>query len=110
VADVLAGGEIETVELDVVVNCTGPDTDLSRAGGPLVRSLLDGGLAAPDPLALGLHIDARSNLIRTDGAATSSLYAVGPPAKAARWEITAVPDIRVQISEVVEAVVDRTLR
>jgi uncharacterized NAD(P)/FAD-binding protein YdhS len=110
VVDVARAGAIESLEADVVINCTGPDTDLARAGGPLVRALLKRGLAAHDPLGLGIDVDEGSYVIRRDGSMCRTLFAVGPPAKAARWEITAVPDIRVQVAEVVETVIDRTDR
>ena len=36
-----------------LINGTGPATDITRAADPLLRDLLDRGLARPDPLRLG---------------------------------------------------------
>jgi uncharacterized NAD(P)/FAD-binding protein YdhS len=88
--------ELATLVTHYVVNCTGPASDYSRIDDPLVRNLLERGLARPDPLHLGLDIDDRQHLIARDGAPSERLYAAGPPTKGAAWEITAVPDLRVQ--------------
>jgi uncharacterized NAD(P)/FAD-binding protein YdhS len=106
-AEIVSGGSTRPLIVDTVINCTGPDTDIARAGGPLARSLIDQGLASMDPLGLGLDLDERFQLVGPDGIVSRSLFAVGPPCKAARWEITAVPDIRVQVVEVVESVINR---
>jgi uncharacterized NAD(P)/FAD-binding protein YdhS len=79
-----------------VINCTGPASDYRRVDDPLVRSLLAQGLIRPDPLHLGLDVDRDNRLIAGDGTPSPRLYAAGPVTKAATWEITAVPDLRVQ--------------
>lgn len=74
------------------VNCTGfaaaPD-DL-----PLAADLLRRGLAARDPLGLGLALDADFRLLDRTGQVQAGLYAIGPLARGAVWEATAVPDLR----------------
>lgn len=79
-----------------VVNCTGPNGDLSRAKDPLLRGLADAGLIRADACRLGLEVDASGRLVGRDGAASPSLMGVGPLTRGAFWEITSVPDIRVQ--------------
>lgn len=79
-----------------VVNCSGPGCDFDRIADPLVRDLLQSGLARPDPLRLGLDVSGACALRRRDGAIAPNLFAVGPATKGAFWEITAVPDIRRQ--------------
>ena len=88
--------ELAALATHYVVNCTGPASDYSRIDDPLVRNLLERGLAHPDPLHLGLEIDDRQHLIARDGTPSERLYAAGPPTKGAVWEIVAVPDLRVQ--------------
>ncbi len=91
-------GSGEPVELQVarVINCSGPGCDYERITDPLVRSLLDGGLARPDPLRLGLDVTGTCALKSASGAISRRLFAVGPATKGAFWEMTAVPDIRRQ--------------
>jgi uncharacterized NAD(P)/FAD-binding protein YdhS len=78
-----------------IFNCTGPLADISRTQDPLLRNLLDRGLAQPDELALGLSVDDRG---RTSPA--ERLWALGTLTKGRYWEIIAVPDIRTQAAEV----------
>jgi uncharacterized NAD(P)/FAD-binding protein YdhS len=115
-ADVLEGGraglvwrprgETDTwrLEADLVINCTGPSTDVERSTEPLIAALAARGLIRADPLRLGLDVDAEHRVIRADGTAQAALFAVGPITRGALWEINAVPDIRVQAAEVAAAV------
>jgi uncharacterized NAD(P)/FAD-binding protein YdhS len=79
-----------------VVNCTGPAGDLQKTGSPFLADLLAKGLARPDACRLGLDVDADCHVIGADGVANPNLLALGPMSRGAFWEITAVPDIRVQ--------------
>ncbi|HEX8382172.1 MAG TPA: FAD/NAD(P)-binding protein [Sphingomonas sp.] len=79
-----------------IVNCTGPQGDLLRSREPLLRRLLDTGAIRPDPLRLGLDVDAQSRVMGRDGAASDRLHAIGPMTRGGVWEIVAVPDIRWQ--------------
>lgn len=82
-----------------VVNCSGPGADFARATDPLLQSLLASGAARPDPLRLGLDVSPACAVRDARGVETPGLYAVGPLTKAAFWESTAVPDIRVQCEQ-----------
>lgn len=79
-----------------VINCTGPEGDVRRLRSPLVQSLLTGGLARPDPFGLGLDVTEDARLLDAQGRAQPRLYGVGPIARGALWEVSAVPDIRVE--------------
>lgn len=68
---------------------------LQASADPLVRSLLDGGLARADALGLGLDADSELAVLEPDGS-RGGLYAIGPMVRGVLWECTAVPDIRVQ--------------
>ena len=78
----------------IVVNCTGPASDITRSADPLHQSLLAGGLARPDALRLGFDVAEAGALRAADGSASACLFGVGPVCRSALWEITAVPDIR----------------
>jgi uncharacterized NAD(P)/FAD-binding protein YdhS len=83
-----------------VVNCTGPSGDLSRVAIPLIADLRRRGLVTPDALGLGLETEdcaVRDNA----GRASTWLYALGPLTRPAWWEITAVPEIAVQVDRLV---------
>ncbi|MGE4305131.1 MAG: FAD/NAD(P)-binding protein [Novosphingobium sp.] len=87
--------EAKTLQASRIVNCTGPQSDVCRTTEPLLLDLLARGLAMPDPFGLGLSVDAQSRLLDRDGNATR-FFALGPMTRGTFWEITAVPDIRVQ--------------
>ncbi|PWR20707.1 FAD/NAD(P)-binding protein [Zavarzinia compransoris] len=90
------GGAEITLAAAYVVNCTGASVDYRHLTAPLIRTLLDQGLARPDPLGLGLDVNDRLQLVGADGKARPRIFALGPPTKSMFWEITAVPDIRKQ--------------
>jgi uncharacterized NAD(P)/FAD-binding protein YdhS len=88
--------EIASVQVETIVDCTGIVKDPRSATNPVVRSLLDQGLARVDPLHIGVELDANCGIINRDGVPSRRLYAVGPLTRAAFWEIIAIPDIRNQ--------------
>lgn len=83
-----------------VVDCAGPGR-LPGAGGPLVGGLLAAGLARVGPHGLGLDIDEAGRLVGADGRAHDRLWVIGPLRRGARWETTAVPEIRAQARRLV---------
>lgn len=89
-----------------IINCTGPQGDLSRTDEPLLRSLLDDGLVRTDALRLGLDVTRDGEALDREGRPNPRLFAVGPLSRGTFWEIIAVPDIRVQV----RAVADRIAR
>jgi uncharacterized NAD(P)/FAD-binding protein YdhS len=86
-----------------VVNCTGPAPDVTRSTDPLLRTLLESGMARPDPLHLGLDVTTDGAVLDAAGVASDRLFAVGPLTKGAWWEITSVPDIRNQCQSMARA-------
>jgi uncharacterized NAD(P)/FAD-binding protein YdhS len=80
----------------VLINCTGPQADVRRAGNPLLQRAITDGVASADALALGLATDERFRVISGAGTAQRTLYALGTLARGSQWEITAVPEIREQ--------------
>ena len=101
-------GTRETREASAValVNCTGPNGDLTRVGDPLLAGLVERGLIRADACRLGLDVGADGRLIGREGAARLDLYAVGPITRGAFWEITSVPDIRVQAAQCASALLE----
>ena len=84
-----------------IVNCTGPLHATSRTANPLLRSLLDGGAASPDALDIGIAVDDRSRIAGAD-----QLWAMSSLTKGRYWEITAVPDIRVQAAQIADQIAE----
>ena len=91
---------LRTFNAGHVINCTGPGGDFARIAVPLIAELRDRKLAVPD--SLGVGVETRDCAV-IDGAgdASSWLFALGPLTRPAWWEITAVPEINLQIDRLV---------
>ncbi|RNI31061.1 FAD/NAD(P)-binding protein [Rufibacter latericius] len=84
------------LEVDLVINCTGPLCDYAKSQEPLVKNLLAQSLICPDELRLGLSAAPDGNLLTPDGVPVENLYTLGPPLKSEFYESTALREIRQQ--------------
>jgi len=82
------------LEAGALVNCTGPNYDLSALSLPLVTQLREAGLIQQDGLKLGLLVDDDYRVIDAHNEPTPGLFYVGPMLKARYWEAIAVPELR----------------
>jgi uncharacterized NAD(P)/FAD-binding protein YdhS len=101
--------QTQSLTVDRVINCTGPDYDARRSQEPLLRSLLAQGLAVADPLGLGLVTDDVGALIDVTGRAAANLHYIGPMLRASRWEVTAVAELREQAVRLAQKLTARDL-
>lgn len=92
----------ERHEFARVINCTGLPDDPRRSPNPAIRALLARGLAHVDSLAIGLDLTADNAVVRSSGEPSQRIFAVGPLARGAFWEIIAIPDIRLQCAELAD--------
>ncbi|MBW9116822.1 FAD/NAD(P)-binding protein [Rhizobium cauense] len=95
--------KIAEIGADWLINCTG----MERAGighSPLLKEMMRLNLIATDPLGLGIQVDAHSSVVTPIGKAPGRVFAVGALTAGQYWEITAVPDIRVQARAVAEGI------
>jgi uncharacterized NAD(P)/FAD-binding protein YdhS len=93
-----------SLPFDWLVNCTG----MERAGighSPLLRDMEERELIATDPLGLGVEVDQHSRILCSSGREQPGLFAIGALTAGQFWEITAVPDIRVQTQKVADDIV-----
>jgi uncharacterized NAD(P)/FAD-binding protein YdhS len=79
-----------------IFDATGPGSAL---GLPLIRRLIDRGLAMPDALEQGLEADRDGRLLP----GRRVLYGLGPVFRGRLWETTAIPEIRDQAARLAEA-------
>ena len=79
-----------------IVNCTGPQGDLTRSTDRLLSALYQRGCIRPDALRLGIEVDAQGRVVHADGTADERLHCLGPMTRGGLWEVVAVPDIRRQ--------------
>jgi len=86
------------INVDWLINCTG----VERAGiahSPLLAEMKRQALIKADPQGLGIIVDPQSKVLGGT-ASHAQLYAVGALTAGQFWEITAVPDIRIQAQAV----------
>lgn len=81
------------VNVDLVVNCAGPELSIKKHPSELIQNLVKGGLAEPDSLGLGLAVDSDGSVF---GKAYKSLFAVGTILFGTNFETVAVPELRQQ--------------
>jgi uncharacterized NAD(P)/FAD-binding protein YdhS len=91
-----------------VFECRGRAGKVDATENPLLRSVLASGQARPDPLRLGLHVSSDCALVDSSGRASEKLYAIGPVTSGVFWEVTAVPDIRVQAAQLARRLLSAT--
>ncbi|MBC9250342.1 hypothetical protein A9179_08675 [Pseudomonas alcaligenes] len=82
------------LEVDHIINCTGPCNDLRQLDEPLFNALLARGELVQDEHRIGLQVDAQFRLLAASGQATPDLYLLSPMLRARYWESTAVPELR----------------
>jgi len=87
---------VETLDVARIYDCSGIVRDISTSSNSVVRSLVDRGLARPDPMRIGLDVSANCEIIASDGTVSRKILAVGPLTRGTFFEIDAIPDIRVQ--------------
>jgi uncharacterized NAD(P)/FAD-binding protein YdhS len=87
---------VETVQADVVINCTGPGHRSVVATHPVLHQLAEAGLVQPDPINLGILVNARSQVVREDGEAVENLFVAGPLARGTFGELMGLPQVNLQ--------------
>ena len=104
VAEIGAAGGRQTLRVQRVINCTGPQSDYWQIARQdmLVASLLDQSLVRPDPLRAGLDALPNGQLRRADGSPSPVLFTLGSPMRGILFECTSVPEIRQQAAELAE--------
>lgn len=96
----LRGGGERVIQAGHIINCTGPGGEFARTAIPLIAELRERQLVVPD--ALGVGVETRDcAVLDAAGMPSSSLFALGPLTRPAWWEITAVPEINLQIDRLV---------
>jgi uncharacterized NAD(P)/FAD-binding protein YdhS len=84
----------KSLDVDLIVNATGPDYVLARSSEPLLRSLQRRDLIAADALSLGITTDGSGACLNARGKPTSNLFYLGPMLRADHWEATAATELR----------------
>ena len=91
------GGEAtDTIDVDVVIACTGPGHRSVTASHPVLRGLAQAGGLMADPAALGIWVDQDSRVRRADGSVWPNLFVAGPLARGTFGELMGLPQVNLQ--------------
>lgn len=90
-----------------VINCTGPNGDVTRSENALLKGALAQGLLRTDALRLGVDVTSDGAVVQQNEHPSPFLYALGPVCKGTLWETTAVPEIRVQAQQLARYLLTR---
>ncbi len=88
--------QIEKLHVSTVIDCRGGNPRFSTTRNAALIGLMEHGLARPDTLDLGFDVTRDLQVLNARGEPSGPFFAIGPVTKGAFWEVTAVPDIRVQ--------------
>jgi uncharacterized NAD(P)/FAD-binding protein YdhS len=88
-------GGSATVQLnvDMLINATGPNYDIERSTDPLIISLRTAGLVSTDALKLGIRTARFGACMDADGRASERLFYLGPMLRADHLDATAAAEL-----------------
>ena len=92
-------GPIETLAVGLVINCTGPRTDITQSEDPLLQSLVAKGMIRPDALRLGMDTTEHWTLIDIHGQENPRLHTLGSNLRGLLWETIAIPELKTQAQQ-----------
>jgi len=99
---------IERLEVSRIISCKGVTSSPEKSSKPIVESLFAQGLARMDPLGIGMDVDPDCAIVDRGGRPSRQVFAIGPMSQAAFWEITAIPDIRLQAAELARSLLSES--
>jgi uncharacterized NAD(P)/FAD-binding protein YdhS len=92
-----------SVMVGAIINCTGPETNITKSNNVLLNQLYAEGIINQDPLFLGISTNCKNyKTLQKNGAENQNIYAIGSLLKGELWETTAVSDLRVQAKELAQ--------
>ena len=87
-----------------LINCTGPETSLTKVNNPVLQSFLNKDWIQADELDLGLKIKPENHL--AIGQAPIPIYAIGNLCRGSLWESTAIGELRSQAKLIAKGIID----
>ncbi len=94
----------KSLEGDLVINATGPQTHFTDTRSVLLQNLLRRGLITPDEMEMGIRIGLDHTVVDRAGRSSARLLALGPLLRGTYWETIAVPELRGQARRVAETI------
>lgn len=95
-AVIKSGEDLKHLSVQRIINCTGPESNITRSGNQLLSTLAKNGVICPAPFNLGINTDPDGCIITANGERKPNIFVVGGNLKGILWESTAVPELRHQ--------------
>ena len=92
--------EMLNIKVGRVINCTGPEVDITKMKSPLIQNMLLSKTVLPDELKMGFYATPDGTIINSDGSTSERIFTIGSWLKGILWESTAVPELRGQAKAV----------
>jgi uncharacterized NAD(P)/FAD-binding protein YdhS len=90
-------GNNETLLVGRIINCTGPDSDISNYESHFLKKCLEKGYIKQDNLKLGIRANTQTfQVLNAALEPQPRLYAIGSLLRGELWETTAVNELRTQ--------------
>jgi len=86
---------VESMKVSCVINCTGPEADVSKLPQGLLAKLYKNKLIVPDELLVGIQVSVCDFRIKNSHH-TEHFYALGNLLRGELWESTAINELREQ--------------
>jgi uncharacterized NAD(P)/FAD-binding protein YdhS len=99
--------EVKSIEVGAIIQCTGPNYDLSIVPDPLIQSIIRRNYLQQDALKIGIETDSQYRLQSPSHSMQQYLYYIGPMLKARYWESIAVPELRVHVQRLAAQLLNR---
>jgi uncharacterized NAD(P)/FAD-binding protein YdhS len=94
---------IKKIEVSRVINCTGPETDLTKLENDFLKNCLLKGIITQDKLRLGIRTNVETfEVTNSNNKPQQRLYTLGSNLKGELWESTAVNELRKQAENLAE--------
>lgn len=103
-------GEEKNLSADAIINCIGSQSNFALIDFPLIRNLLSRGLIRTDALKLGIDALPDGRTLNRIGSVSNKIFAAGTALRGALWESTAMPEIRVQVVNLTQSLLETTER
>ncbi|MEN9972885.1 MAG: hypothetical protein RIS20_1232 [Bacteroidota bacterium] len=99
-----SGGQQVQNNFACLINCTGPETAITRMTNPVITNLYKNGWIYPDKINQGIDIDAETHTVQ--GKAPMKIFAIGNLCKGTKWESTAIGELRSQAKLIAKGILD----
>jgi uncharacterized NAD(P)/FAD-binding protein YdhS len=95
----------DEIYVDAIINCIGPESNYKRLNMPLIQNLFERGTIKQNETGISIKTDGW-HIVDVDNKPNQQLLAIGPLLKGELFESTAVPELKIQSSQMAEYILN----